>query len=1765
MKSIKYILLVLVFASQLQAQIPNGSFEQWKDGKPVGWLTTNETEKIITIKKSNDARDGKTAALGEVAELMGYKIPPVLISGEDAESGEGFPINKRYARFRGYYKFKSVGGDIMMAAVGFEKDGEAIGGIYSLLEPTQTYKMFDLKIEYESNQIPKTALIQFSITGSGGMPNKGSYFLIDALEFRDGAKGTEDPVADLPDPPKLIAPANNDTINILNPLFKWTAPILPSGAKINYKLKIAELIDSQNPSTAITDNLPHFEKKIENKVLFSYPAAAAKFKNGKFYVWQIQAVDEKNKPVTSSDGKSEVFSFNYKEIEEEKPDTTQITRYITGNVSSRSGLTVSNAIVTYKPYRFNRITETYEFHDDSVSVLTDANGNFKIEIKFTSENQPTSINAKRFKLVVRPSELDAKKFHPNIEDFILVDNDIKNVVIKLEEFASEITGRIVQSDTKNPLSQVTIRISDNADYSNSFSTTPSGNFRFSNLKADRNYTLEFEHPIYTIPSQSVLLGIAESKSLGDIIAEAVTENIEITGLQRTQPKGNTPLENATIFILNEANYNKYAGWRDTVLFSNDDPPVNFIKRLTTNVTGKVNTTIIVQDPNRPNAPYYFVMRKAGYEDAVTSQNIVKRTPKNSSNPIYISLLTDRRPTLIHGTVSESNNTPLNNATVRLYKKNSLNQCIIINTTATQSDGRYQFADIAEGTYCYIRVFKNGTSLATTANNLQINPGQSVQVDIQVTPPNKIVRGRIRNQFGTSVYDARISVGSTSANTNLGGYYLIQNAPSGSVTLSINKEGYRSKDTSITISTKDTAVVDIEMNYLGRTLIVEVTALQQGVNSPFQGATVQLVNVSSKISGADGKVEFNNLENGSYQVIVNGPSDQDYIQKRLTVNITSGTQTILVPLAQGARISGTVRNISGSVIAGALVQIEGSPSDTTRTNAQGQYTLRRIAALQISGTGSSTTINVPGRGPIIVPNLSSASPIIKAGYPRHISETQPINISPGEHLTNIDFTLTDIGVTHIYGFEVFIDEATQSGNVKIISGELINITDNQNILKLNGVTRIPFSNLRLNANNQTVNINNQIITDFPLAVQTLPIKLHNINGTLKGTGSGNLKLYNSNNIGSLRGEIELNTSSYFGSLTSSQWVNEIVNAPTSHTNGPAITSTGQNYFTGTLRIANRSGTRSIWGFSITPNFNTTSITSSGIIFKGTFQIRGFSSTLNLNKLKVTAFGVVRDSVEVAGSPVSISQIRLNNTSARLTNTGLTADGTLSFTGALSQISIIYSNLRISSSGSVLSANLINPSSAISIRGVSLNSTGVSLQTSDGLGLRFTGRISLPSPFLDNFSITNLIILQNGNISANVSANINLNLSNVVNVGVQRLEFESNYTKLVGGVNFRINGLSVQTGNFKFYQNGNFSVDNIGFNFSAGPASVSASVSWGNNRFSGSGSISVSSYFSVDANVLYRSSTNWSINISSGVTIPVGGAITITRVGGSLARNNNIWKVGINGDLSFANMSQILALSCSLTVEAGGRGGPVIRGSGDLTAFSSMNIGNATLTLDFPNRHFSGSVTLSIPSQLRTFVTARGTIDVDIRPSSFFVGLSLDLELLKIIEARGKYYIAHNHNSHRHNFNVLNHPNNEAINGVHVETSLTKRLNIADIITGEIYIGGYFIYNWRNQSLSGGAKFRVEGSVDLWVAYASGSATIQGSMRYSSSVLTISANGSLYASVRIRGERYGAYVLVDIDYTSSPSSRSSGMSIGGGNSSSNLFVRACLSDLCGSFTL
>ncbi|TVR18425.1 MAG: hypothetical protein EA391_02285 [Balneolaceae bacterium] len=134
-----------------------------------------------------------------------------------------------------------------------------------------------------------------------------------------GAPGIATFMVRYPQPPFLLAPANESVVDVGFPVFSWTQVMAPRGTTLDYEFILVELFDGQNPADAIVSNREHAIVQVSGSTILPYTGELLPLEEGKTYAWQIRARDANDQIPIKNEGGSEINVFTYGHVEDE-PD-----------------------------------------------------------------------------------------------------------------------------------------------------------------------------------------------------------------------------------------------------------------------------------------------------------------------------------------------------------------------------------------------------------------------------------------------------------------------------------------------------------------------------------------------------------------------------------------------------------------------------------------------------------------------------------------------------------------------------------------------------------------------------------------------------------------------------------------------------------------------------------------------------------------------------------------------------------------------------------------------------------------------------------------------------------------------------------------------------------------------------------------------------------------------------------------------------------------------------------------------------------------------------------------------------------------------------------------------------------------------------------------------------------------------------------------------------------------------------------------------------
>ncbi len=162
------------FSTTSFAQLPNGGFENWSAGSPVGWVTDNESQDT-TIIQTKDAHSGTYAVEGRVVAVGGSGFSPLLTAV--------FAISNRPSNLTGYIKFNRGGTDTLIIAAFLLNDTSTVAfGTQTITNNITSYTQLQIPLNYFSNAVPDSGAVTIQVRPYFGS-NVGTAFYADDFSF----------------------------------------------------------------------------------------------------------------------------------------------------------------------------------------------------------------------------------------------------------------------------------------------------------------------------------------------------------------------------------------------------------------------------------------------------------------------------------------------------------------------------------------------------------------------------------------------------------------------------------------------------------------------------------------------------------------------------------------------------------------------------------------------------------------------------------------------------------------------------------------------------------------------------------------------------------------------------------------------------------------------------------------------------------------------------------------------------------------------------------------------------------------------------------------------------------------------------------------------------------------------------------------------------------------------------------------------------------------------------------------------------------------------------------------------------------------------------------------------------------------------------------------------------------------------------------------------------------------------------------------------
>ena len=1480
-----------------------------------------------------------------------------------------------------------------------------------------------------------------------------------------------------PDPPMLVYPSDGDTLQTPYPLFQWTPVVLPPQFQLHYELKIAEVLEGQTPERALLSNIPHYENDNINIPSLQYPPTALAFEPAKTYAWQVSALDEYGYAVTSNNGQSEIWTFATADTTSPPPPPHY--RQISGTINDIFGNNVAKAKVIYHQVKreFQGDTLAYIEVPDSDWVRSDGEGYYQFDHLSDSMF---------FDLRVTAAGYQTKHMY-GLEPYW--QGDIYNYDITLTPDHADLRGRIVQARIDTALEKVVVELWQNQVVYHEPEPGESGQEieivprQISATLTDRDGYFGFSH----ITGESYYFIKAGGNRFYQIVSDTFTVvggPLHDLGTYQLNPKFGTIQGTVTdsetgslvsladVFIYPDTGFNINQDPDNPGSPQPESPPL--FGPDTTDFAGHFGFVEVPTTSYQQKSERYIVWVKArGYYDTFLPSRI---TEAHQHDTVEVALAPVRG--VIQGTVTSSiDGSPVGDVRVELYTHEIESRYIeeqggLYATAFTNPDGAYTFSGLDEGTYNGVLFIKDNYQELWIDGPIEVSNGQVITLDAILERPTGIISGIVSDDEGQPLFGVNVlspDAPHISEYTQVDGSFLITDAPAGELRLSFYLPGFSEVVETLDVSIEDTNHVAVTMEgYHGSITIVVRDTVD---NHPIANATVSLQGEDDRTTNNQGNVTFNRVPVGSKTLRITPPSGEndtlDYREKATNIEIANGpNEPLTIKLVRAGRISGTVVLAgSGSGIGGATVRIEGINGFSTTTGNSGHFLLRNVPA-----------------------NLNLTLTATKVGY--RTGRVEDITITEGQHLQDVTIELEESPLTTVYGFQVEVDSLISlSGGNKRVIGALVNVPANPALSLSDPGFRFYFDSLVVNSSYQPTT------DEFRLDISEAPVTVFGrLDAILKDTTGALLKArwLDSLNTGEIRADLVMDNAIPRW-IPGAAWAEEKIQrnvAPAFWADGAYHGLEGQNFG---LAVTGTTVSARFWGFALSIDYAQSRLDSEGFHYYGALSFEQLNTEIGIEDLNIRknqdTGRLEFASVTVRTTPpiqIPLGLFTVVDSSASWSQAGFRADGAVIVQSLSRQFG--FENLRVSPEGDFLSLVFTADaeSGTINVLSAEFTINEIGFGTEDSTHVRyfqFSGSLNIPQ-LGEPIIFQNLKYTSEGDFTGIIQFNQEKTIGGIVTIQLQSIEFEEDnrgkFIFIQGGIAFDIPQLHVQVGNLRFYEDGSFNIERIEISFSAGPAEVAVSAEWSENIFSGGGSIIIQPAFNAGAQFRYGGPSDWWIKVSANTNIPIG-AVTIVNVTGELGYQEGTWIFGFGGGFTAGNLEKALRMDIYLRVLATPEG-PIINGNATVVAMSGMEIGQATVTLDFVHDRFTGNIQFGFE---RSGIEVQAQIDVDIKVHDYwYVGASATIDFFSLATLNSTLALANNYNGWMHELPVRYHPNNQTINGFHADV-IFHQGSSGCCWSLSINTWAYLMVNW-NGDLAAGIRFNMNGSFDLWIV--GGSATV-----------------------------------------------------------------------------
>lgn len=958
------------------------------------------------------------------------------------------------------------------------------------------------------------------------------------------------------------------------------------------------------------------------------------------------------------------------------------------------------------------------------------------------------------------------------------------------------------------------------------------------------------------------------------------------------------------------------------------------------------------------------------------------------------------------------------------------------TVQTDSTGSYYVGNLpvlkpgAEYTIRLVKVPSEYSRMPVApesrAHLFSVGSGATEYKEFTVTPSTISVAGIVLDDQNQPVRNARLNFGGSSTifESDSEGKFTTDYF-AGNHTIHVRKTGYVEYEQKVSIS--ESSGQDIgQVGPVGRMVGKVRFVVHDSENETQLLSQVEIaLNDTTYKTDNSGEWLYEGIS-GETLVTFSPDGESGYVATQHSIEIEANGEVtdVYVGLSRGVRVYGKVSS-SNTVVSGAQVSVEGKPYLKAETDGEGLYSLY----------------------------VPEGEEIIQAGKSGYFTDSQSKELVKDQE-QELNFILKDGGgrnISTLLGFEIQLDESKDDDDVPggaIWKGKFVNLEAHPTLFKGTKKSELGFEKLKVTFDEEGNAIpqdNKVVTTEKSLAIKLfdyLPLLLEGDeyitvrkNPDQKGSISGKLRV---NGTAFVRDNLGIKfvriKDTYVTPHADTRMVDVEVFHQDVHNSVPELT----------LNLVGLSDTTvvslDLYGFKFEVDLTKSKVSQKGLTLSGSVSTPSFgvidSTHIKVKELSLsTSFGVNAFVIEESALPT----LRIKDWSAELGTISLSEDG-FEFGGKIKvnapksdMVEMAFEKLRLAKDalyGGVfhlpeegLKVFNIVALKALQNKPLAFNRVGESQVYS------LTGSAEFEFPMLINkkIKVNSFHVQTDGafhlEAPINIAADLGFAKFDITGLEVSNPEAGRPFIGLLGKFKTEIPMIEFEASDLRFQLNsaGNveYKVGSIKAGINASILKASVSLGFVDNEeargLEGAGSLQVPNTdiladIQFHFHKLKAGGVDLGASFMAGANIPLGGAVSIVKLGGGFSYNSNrkAFGVMIGGAVSMTGLERAARLdNIELGVEASGAG-VVIAGKVDLVIVDVATIGTATVNLNTQQKNFTINVNSKIdfPRQMGN-AQIDGTFKVqwDKNDTYAFIGTNVSLDIFGI-NPQGSVVLAFN---------------------------------------------------------------------------------------------------------------------------------------------------------------